>query len=1046
MQEIRNILELLRGFSKPIFFRLTMQKNMLLIIILITIGTTLLFYKMSYGASPELVTPTPNTQLGSDTVTFSWSPGSYSDFYFDVGTTYGEDDIFSEYVPGTSITVSGLPTDGSPIYVTLYYWTGVDLQYVGPYSYKANGSGAALPELVTPTPNTQLGSDTVTFSWSPGSYSDFYFDVGTTYGEDDIFSEYVPGTSIIISGLPTDGSPIYVTLYYFTGVDLQYVGPYSYKAKGSGAALPELVTPTPNTQLGSDTVTFSWSPGSYSEFYFDVGTTYGEDDIFSEYVPGTSITVSGLPVDGSPVYVTLYYLTGVDMQHVEPYGYKAYGSRADLPGLPCDVNNSGTLDLHDVILALQVLNQISPLPSEINKEADINGDNKIGLEEVIYALQLIARIRPHPSIDQDGDSYTANQGDCDDENAAIYPGAIETCGDGIDQNCSDCDQPCPSGVMYANETFDSEPDGFYEHGPFFVSESRFVFRGDRSEMVEFTFWNGGDNPSNNWHPSPIHSNYFDEFNISVNTYWDGGSEDHSYGLIICISENSFGDADFIGFDIMKKGDYTIYRYKNDNFKSIVSWKRSFLRSFNGEGTSLSIEKEGNNFRFFIGDIEIERLYIDGFPGGGVGISASHPLDTSFDNFKVVAPLKPSCPSLRFPIYSVEEQNEFIYKVMTSSYFWHNEVPQIDYRDYSSPEKLLEKMQYKELDRWSYITSKEEHRDYFEEGKYIGLGFGLKYDTTGGCHINFVYKNSPSYVADLMRGDKILKINGKNINEIENNSLWDTIFGPDDVGVMVTLVVENSEGVVRELNIEKDWIIINSVLHYDILETNGIKIGYLVLNKFLETSRAELAAVFAHFNSEGIDELILDLRYNEGGRGSIAQYLSGLIAGDNVAGKIFLKYIHNETYTDWNSESNFVKPENALSMNKVVIITTGSTCSASELVINSLKPFIDVVLVGDTTCGKPVGMYGYNFGDNHISPIEFKTLNAINEGDYFDGIPPICHSNDDLSKPFGDTQEDSLKEALYYIANGTCTTGILRKLPRLHKEIGLKGFRREISAF
>jgi carboxyl-terminal processing protease len=158
--------------------------------------------------------------------------------------------------------------------------------------------------------------------------------------------------------------------------------------------------------------------------------------------------------------------------------------------------------------------------------------------------------------------------------------------------------------------------------------------------------------------------------------------------------------------------------------------------------------------------------------------------------------------------------------------------------------------------------------------------------------------------------------------------------------------------------------------------------------------------------------------------------------------------------DWDLELLFEEPANALNLDRVVIITTESTCSASELVINCLKPFIDISLIGDTTCGKPVGMYGYDFGDKHINFIELKTVNALNDGDYFDGIPSTCVADDDLERLLGDTQEASLKEALYYLINDSCSDTNLpdlfeQKFTRSvtqQRDASLRGFRKVIGAY
>lgn len=371
--------------------------------------------------------------------------------------------------------------------------------------------------------------------------------------------------------------------------------------------------------------------------------------------------------------------------------------------------------------------------------------------------------------------------------------------------------------------------------------------------------------------------------------------------------------------------------------------------------------------------------------------------------------------------SIAEQNKFVYEVMTDTYLWYDKVPEVDYTDYASPEALLNALRYDTLDKWSYITSTEEHYTYFEEGKYIGLGLAMDYDHNGDCRIKSVHMASPADEAGLKRGDKILGINGKTIEEIETEKLWKSIMGADEIGVVVRLNVETLEGELRNVYMMKDWVLINTVLYYDILEHNGSKTGYVVFDKFISTARDELDSVFSYFKWYGIDELIVDLRYNGGGEVSVGKYLAGLIGGDHVAGEVFAKYSHNDKYQAYDETEYFSRLgyKNAPDLDRVFFITSNSTCSASELVINSLKPFMDVILIGDTTCGKPVGMYGQDFCEMRINPIEFRVTNANDEGDFFSGMDPACYAADDLTKPFGDTAEGSLTEAMYYIVNGVC---------------------------
>jgi len=405
--------------------------------------------------------------------------------------------------------------------------------------------------------------------------------------------------------------------------------------------------------------------------------------------------------------------------------------------------------------------------------------------------------------------------------------------------------------------------------------------------------------------------------------------------------------------------------------------------------------------------------------------------------------------------SVSGQNEFVYRVMNDTYFWYDNVPLVDPLQFDSPEDLLENILYSDLDRWSYIADQDDYYTYYEEGQYIGFGFSLIIDTGADARIRYVFEGSPADLNGMERGDRVLAVNGKTIEEIEAADEWDTIFGEDEVGVDVNLLLEKSDTSQINITLEKEWVSINTILYHGVFEKNGVKVGYMVFNSFLMTSLNELTTVFTLFKNEGVTELVLDLRYNGGGRTVVAKYLADLIGGKNTEGNIFQKFVHNENHPDWNSSVRFSSYSISLDLDRIVVIATGSTASASEVVINGLSPFIDVVIIGDTTSGKPVGMYGHDFCDKHISLIEFKVANADDESDYFNGIPPDCIAEDDVTKQFGDVSEDSLEEALHYIEYNECSEGqryssakrqVLTNDQKTRKKIRRYGLKREIGAF
>ena len=122
----------------------------------------------------------------------------------------------------------------------------------------------------------------------------------------------------------------------------------------------------------------------------------------------------------------------------------------------------------------------------------------------------------------------------------------------------------------------------------------------------------------------------------------------------------------------------------------------------------------------------------------------------------------------------------------------------------------------------------------------------------------------------------------------------------------------------------------------------------------------------------------------------------------------------------NQAFRFEDPAAAVDVPRLVVITSRSSASSSELVINGLEPFIPVTLVGRRTFGKPVGQYGFEFCDKVIFPVSFLGVNAEGDSEYYDGLPVDCPMRDGLNRPLGHPEEARLAEALYFLRNGTCS--------------------------
>jgi hypothetical protein len=270
------------------------------------------------GAGGVLTTPTPGSTLTGSSATFGWTAGSgATGYWLDIGSSAGGNNYYSSGNLGNVLTTTanGLPTNGSTLYVTLYSlisgsWTP------NAYTYTASSLAAAQGVLTTPPPNSTLTSSTMTFDWtagSPGPYS-YWLDVGSSAGGNNYYSSGNLGnvTTTTVSGLPTNGSTLYVTLY--TLISGSWVGnAYTYTALNSSSGLAAMQTPTPYTTLSGTTVTFTWSSdASATAYWVDIGSTAGGNDVYSSGNLGTALTITvySLPANGSTVYVTLYSYVG----------------------------------------------------------------------------------------------------------------------------------------------------------------------------------------------------------------------------------------------------------------------------------------------------------------------------------------------------------------------------------------------------------------------------------------------------------------------------------------------------------------------------------------------------------------------------------------------------------------------------------------------------------------------------------------------------------------------------------------------------------------
>jgi len=401
--------------------------------------------------------------------------------------------------------------------------------------------------------------------------------------------------------------------------------------------------------------------------------------------------------------------------------------------------------------------------------------------------------------------------------------------------------------------------------------------------------------------------------------------------------------------------------------------------------------------------------------------------------------------------STAATNERLLGLMRDVYLWNDQIPDVDPRSYPSAEALLEDLLYPERDHWSYVAPRSRVDAYYRDGESLGIGARWKYDAAGAMRFALVYPGSAAEEAGLARGDELLAVNGKTVAEIEDGELWGTITGEDAEGVEVTLAVrkESESGEAADVAVRKRWYSLQTVSAQEVLEVGGRKVGYLALDRFIGPSGPAITEAFAGFHEEGVEDLVLDLRYNGGGLTETARYLASLIGGKEIDGRAYSVVMHNDRHRDWDGVARFELREHALNLKRVAIIATGATASASEMLINGLRPWLDAMaVIGDTTYGKPVGMRSYQDCGMTITPIMFRALNADGNGDFYDGLPVDCPAEDQVGAPLGDPTESSLAEALHWLESGACSTAdrAPAERGRAEKPLRLPGLLGEIGAF
>jgi C-terminal processing protease CtpA/Prc len=298
---------------------------------------------------------------------------------------------------------------------------------------------------------------------------------------------------------------------------------------------------------------------------------------------------------------------------------------------------------------------------------------------------------------------------------------------------------------------------------------------------------------------------------------------------------------------------------------------------------------------------------------------------------------------------------FVQTTLQAWYYWYDKIPTPDPAGFSSPEAYLEAVRYKPVDAsFSYVTSKASSDAFYSDSQFIGFGLSYKATSPTELRLTQTFPGGPAAAAGMDRGDTLLTIGGKSVASLLSSGEIGTVFGPEQVGYALDFTWRDTSGAERAARLAKALVTIPTVSQTAVLSSGGRRVGYVHFRNFVQPSVAALDAAFAELRDAGATELVLDLRYNGGGLVSVAQHLAGLIAGPSTAGQVFVQFTHNDKQSSRNTAYRLENLPQALGVARLVVISTRGTASASEAIVNGLRPYMDVTVVGDTTFGKPVG--------------------------------------------------------------------------------------------
>ena len=343
--------------------------------------------------------------------------------------------------------------------------------------------------------------------------------------------------------------------------------------------------------------------------------------------------------------------------------------------------------------------------------------------------------------------------------------------------------------------------------------------------------------------------------------------------------------------------------------------------------------------------------------------------------------------------------------------------------------------------FTVVDSLAESNGFFNSGSSAGFGARFSYDQAGRVFVSEAFEGAPALAAGIDRGAEVLAVGTseadlKSVSELLASggpAAVSAALGPSTAGVSRVLRIMDAAGT-RNVTVTKAAFNIppvSSRYGAQVIDDGGKKVGYVNLRTFVATADPQLRNAFAGFKAQGVNEVIVDFRYNGGGLIATAVLINNLLLGQRTSADVMQSRVHRPSKANFNQTASFTPQPQSIASMKIAFIGTGSTASASEEVMNAVIPYLGAyaALIGTNTFGKPVGQVFLDRAqcDDRLRAVAFFVENANKQGDYFNGLASkfqsTCSAPDDLTRQLGDPQEGSVKIALDFLAGRPCASPI-----------------------